>query len=156
MVAPGQLQGEDVNLTSQSILQLHAKAMLDKSADHVITTERGSVWPAVIAFYKETTNPHKLQKNLIVNFAGEVGADVGGPKKEFFELALKEANDRLFKGKPGKRLPKKGFDFEKDLEIVGKLIAHSVLQGGPGFPFLSQALYYFISKCECYPDKEDH
>jgi hypothetical protein len=31
------------------------------------------------------------------------------------------------------------------IEIVGKIIAHSLVQGGPGFPFLSLPCYYYLA-----------
>ena len=31
------------------------------------------------------------------------------------------------------------------IDIVGKIIAHSLVQGGPGFPFLSLPCYYYLA-----------
>ena len=31
------------------------------------------------------------------------------------------------------------------LEIVGKIIAHSIAQSGPGFPYLSLPCYYYLA-----------
>ena len=33
------------------------------------------------------------------------------------------------------------------LEIVGKMISHSLAQGGPGFPFLASPCYYYLVAC---------
>ena len=30
------------------------------------------------------------------------------------------------------------------LEMIGKMIAHSLAQGGPGFPFLARPCYYYL------------
>ena len=38
------------------------------------------------------------------------------------------------------------------------LIAHSMMQGGPGFPCLSSAIYHYLvsgSPTYCFPVKED-
>jgi hypothetical protein len=35
--------------------------------------------------------------------------------------------------------------FSGVIEIVGKIIAHSLVQGGPGFPFLSLPCYILLS-----------
>ena len=53
----------------------------------------------------------------------------------FFSLCLDEAIKRLFEGDvaliPRRGIGSKGIQFE----VVGAMIAHSVLQEGPGFPF---------------------
>ena len=30
-------------------------------------------------------------------------------------------------------------------EVLGKLITHSLVQGGPGFPFLAPAIYWYVA-----------
>ena len=53
-------------------------------------------------------------------------------------MCLDEAKKRLFEGEvdliPRRGIGSKGIQFE----VVGAMIAHSVLQGGPGFPLLSE------------------
>jgi len=59
----------------------------------------------VEAFYKGgICRPQKLQKVLVIRFEGEVGANGGALRKEFFEDALKEMNHRLFEGTPDRRI----------------------------------------------------
>lgn len=38
-------------------------------------------------------------------------------------------------------------------DLTGMLVAHWVLQEGPGLPCLSVAVYDFITKGDCYPSK---
>ncbi|XP_065067608.1 G2/M phase-specific E3 ubiquitin-protein ligase-like [Rhopilema esculentum] len=46
---------------------------------------------------------------------------------------------RLFEGDPNKLIPRRGIGSKGiQFEIAGALIAHSVLQGGPGFPYLAE------------------
>ena len=30
-------------------------------------------------------------------------------------------------------------------EVLGKMISHSLVQGGPGFPYLSPAIYWYLA-----------
>lgn len=85
-----------------------------------------------------------------VTFVGEKGADAGGPKREFFHLALQAmANDgQLFHGPFDRRL------FVHNIQAVamrkfffaGELVAVSLANGDPGLPCMSKAVFNYI----CY------
>ena len=53
----------------------------------------------------------------------------------------------LFKGEPRRKVPI--FSNEHVLtgifEVLGKVIAHSLIQGGPGFPYLTPVIYSYTS-----------
>ena len=79
-------------------------------------------------------------KPLVVNFSGEEGVDSSGPKKEYLRLLMKEIkNLGIFEGKW----------FSHDLQLLGdrkyelggKLVAWSILQGGPGPQLLSKQAF---------------
>ena len=99
-------------------------------------------------------NPRfNLKKQLDVNFAGEQGADVGGPTKEYFHYALSVLsqvdpafNIQLFGGMEGHLIPLYGVDAISSgcFEMAGKLVAHSILHGGPGLVGLAPALVRYI------------
>ena len=76
--------------------------------------------------------------------SGEIGIDAGALRKEFFPLCCDEAAKRLFEGDlgliPRRGIGRKGMQFE----VVGALIAHSVLQGGPSFPFQAEWVVSYI------------
>ena len=102
-------------------------------------------------------HPNKLRKQLVVSFSetGEIGADSGALRKEFFEDSLKEMNVRLFDGEEYTRIPKKDYNLDVHFEMAGMLVAHSLLQEGPGFPCTSEAVYDYMVKEKCYPCKGD-
>ena len=146
----------------QQLLHSHAKKVLNLSSEHTLTIDRSSpdkFWASVVAFYKSTmSRPGKLQKQLVIQVEGEMGADAGALRKEFYEDAIKEADARLFEGDDTRRMPKKDYPLAILLEITGMLIAHSLLQEGPGFHCLSEAVYAYLLRGtvdECYPTKED-
>lgn len=86
-----------------------------------------------------------------VTFEGEPGVDGGGPRREYFTLLLKslispKTSFRLFEGREGRLLPMKNTDAlrGKLFKLAGKMIASSILNGGPGFPFLSPPVYEYL------------
>ena len=102
--------------------------------------------------------PKKLAKTLVVSFKGEAGADAGSMRREFFEDALREANLRLFEEEDDRRVPKKDWAREVMFKVVDMLIAHSLLQQGPGFTCLSPAVFeYLVSDrlSQCFPTMAD-
>lgn len=81
--------------------------------------------------------PNRLARTLFADFEGEDGIDAGVLRLEFFEQFLKEVKQRLFEGDehliPRRSIGSKGCQFQ----VAGTVIAHSVLQEGPAFPFLA-------------------
>ena len=138
--------------------------MLDESSEYILSIDRSTpdiFWRGVISFYKGALeNPSKLQQVLVVNFVntGESGSDCGALKKEFFEDAIQAINDRLFEGEQDRRIPRKDLSLELQFQVAGMLIAHSLLQQGPGMPCLSPSIYNYLVYGDptlCYPTVED-
>ena len=131
------------------------------SADELnITVERDNIWCIILAFYKKSLpDKAKLRKKLLVTFQGEDGVDAGALSAEFFQLALDQIKKRLFQGKPERVLPIKDSTKAMLFQIAGMITVHSLVQGGPGFPCLSPAVYhYMLGKCEdvaLHTNKED-
>ena len=78
-------------------------------------------WSGVVSFYKGARgNPSKLKKYLVMNFVntGECGSDCGALKREFFEDALRTANEMLFEGEHDRRIPRKDFPLELQLKSL--------------------------------------
>ena len=155
----------DTSFTCTTTLLIsHSSTVLDESSEYNISIDRSSdelFWAGLVAFYKGAiSNPEKLQKKLVVTFVGtgEIGSDCGSLRKEFFEAGLSLANKKLFEGESLKRVPKKDLSLEMLFEVTGLLIAHSIVQDGPGFPYLSQYVFDFLSHqdiTQCYPTIDD-
>lgn len=94
-----------------------------------------------------------LRKNPDVSFRGECGADMGGPSKEFFHVSLASLkkvdpvyNFQLFTGEEGHLVPVYGADVLSSgcFQMVGKLLAHSILHGGDGLVGLAPPIIEYM------------
>lgn len=150
--------------TLEGLLREHSDKVVSPTSEYKLAVDRSTtdaLWHSVVCFYKGAkVKPKKLHHELVVEFAatGEVGVDSGALRKEFFEDAITQADQRLFEGEPTRRIVKKDWGLELMYEVTGMLVAHSVLQEGPGIPCLSPCMYEYILKGEvddCYPVKED-
>ena len=87
-------------------------------------------------------------KSVHVTFLGEQAEDAGGPKREFFNLALQAmANDgQIFHGPCNRR------SFVHNIQAIteqkfffsGMLVAISLGNGGPGFPCMAEAVCNYL------------
>lgn len=86
---------------------------------------------SIRAFSKPNFNVSKMLK---VIFVGEPSVDDGGPRREFFELLMREAftTSGLFVGWPQNVIPTHNVQALADNKyyVVGKIIATSLVQGG--------------------------
>lgn len=142
----------------------HCAKIVDQSSEYILSIDRSTpehFWLALTSFYKGAiSKPQKLRKSLVVNFVntGESGSDSGALRKEFFEDSLRAINFRLFEGEDDRRVPKKDVSLELLFEVAGMVVAHSILQEGPGIPCLSPAVFDYLTHGDvkhCYPTKDD-
>ena len=95
-----------------------------------------------------------LRKLPDVSFTGECGADMGGPRKEFFHISLASLtkvdvvyNFQLFSGEEGHLVTMYGVDVMSSgcFMMAGKIIAHSILHDCGGMDGLSPAIVKYIT-----------
>ena len=148
----------------QSLLQAHKSDIMDSSAEHVLSVDRSTsqkIWHSAVCFYKSAmTKPLKLHKELIIQFdaTGEVGADSGALRHEFFKDVIYQASLHLLEGEDDRRVLKKDWGLEMLSEIMAMVVGHVIMQEGPGIPCLSPCMFEYMVKGnrdECYPVKED-
>uniref|UniRef100_A0AAY5L189 HECT domain-containing protein n=3 Tax=Esox lucius TaxID=8010 RepID=A0AAY5L189_ESOLU len=78
----------------------------------------------------------------------EEGIDTGGPRREFLTLLMKHLKDQpIFDGPEGHRFLVYNANAVREDEnyLAGKMIAVSVVHGGPGPHFLSEDLVHYLA-----------
>ena len=100
-------------------------------------------------------NPElSIRKVPDISFTGETAADVGGPTREFFYLAIdsllkvdERSGIQLFFGVLGHMLPLCSLDALSGgcFLMAGKLLAHSILHGGSGLVGLAPSVVKYIA-----------
>ena len=89
---------------------------------------------------------------IFIYLKGQPAIDTGGVLRQVFSnvfhaLANNEVIKNMFVGSEDRLLPA----FSNELvvngffETLGKMIAHSLVQGGPGFPYLSPTIYWYLA-----------
>ena len=107
----------------------------------------------------------QLDKNIQITFVGEPAVDTGDPLREFLYLLLSSIsrNNSLFCGDETSRVPTHNIvELEKRTYYhVGKMIAVSLIRGGPAPRFFASAvadyIVYGVQKVKpCIEDIPDH
>lgn len=139
------LNQQNSQADSSSILTNHAVKEIDASDELLVKVNRAVIFTKALALYKGAKHdPSILKKSVIVEFSGEEGVDAGALRNDFYEEALRQADIKFFEGQPGRRVPRCHWGSEESLEIVGCMIAHSLLQRGPGLPCLHPGLVHYL------------
>ena len=154
----------DVIVTKHAIQQHQMRVISgrdeeDKQRLHV---RRGNlVQDTIRAFARPTFD---ISKVLKVTFIPEGSVDDGGPRREFFQLAVKECmkTSSLFTGWPENVVPQHNVEAvaNNTYYIVGKLISTCIIQGGQPPLCFSKAVADFLIYNEvrseaCLDDIED-
>lgn len=98
-----------------------------------ITVRRSNIWEDTHRALKHTFDE---KKHVRITFLGESAVDGGGPRREFFMLlmnAIKENNSLLDGPSVSRVLRHNTAALQEELYLcMGKMIALSVVHGGPG------------------------
>ena len=92
------------------------------------------------------------KKGVWMCLKGSSAVDTGGVLRQVYtEVFSAIANGQdglsLFRGDPRRKVPifSNANVLTGIFEVLGKMIAHSLIQGGPGFPYLAPVIYSYIS-----------
>ncbi|XP_073350121.1 G2/M phase-specific E3 ubiquitin-protein ligase-like [Pagrus major] len=112
---------------------------------------RSDIWDGAVREFKRGT--FSEMKDLLVKFSDDVGRfeegiDTGGPKREFLSLLMKSLNEQsIFDGPAESRylVYNSTAIREDEYSLAVKMIAVSIVHGGPGPNFPSKDLVSHIS-----------
>lgn len=97
-----------------------------------------------MTYYKDSDfNP---SKRLRIVYTGQAAADTGGVVRHFYTQLLTAITETFFQGKEYCS-PIYNSDTVASglMKLVGTIIVHSILQGGPGLPVFSPGIYYYLA-----------
>ena len=140
----------DSSKTATEVLTAHVReiSLPDNPDPHqLITVRRRHIWSDTKQVFS------KPYANLVlpvkVVFVGEQAEDEGGPKREFFRLALAAATSdpALFSGPCDRRVVQHNTTalLRKEFRHVENLISMSIIQGGPGPMCFAPWIYDHLS-----------
>ena len=104
-----------------------------------------------LAYYKDSK--FDARKKLRVVYKGQPAADTGGVTRQFYTQLLQEISQQFFQGDTFKTpIYNSNMVVSGIMKLVGTVITHSILQGGPGFPCIQFICLPKISKykSDCY------
>ena len=136
--------------TVNDILKSVRSSMKSHALAEKVKVDREDLLMDILHYYKspdfDPTLPIKLQVR------GEPAVDTGGVLRQvftefFLDVSHGTTNFRLFTGPECRLSPV--YSSEHILtgifEILGKVIAHSIIQGGPGFPYLAPGIFWYVA-----------
>ncbi|XP_040905180.1 G2/M phase-specific E3 ubiquitin-protein ligase-like [Toxotes jaculatrix] len=144
---------KDAEVEQQSASEVIANLALqiDRNTVSRFNICRSEFWDGAMRGFKRGT--FSEAKDLLVKFSDdagrfEEGLDTGGPKREFLSLLMKSLRKRpIFDGPAESRyiVYNSTAIREDEYRLAGKMIAVSIVHGGPGPNFLSKDLVSYIS-----------
>ncbi|CAI5668462.1 G2/M phase-specific E3 ubiquitin-protein ligase-like isoform X2 [Oreochromis niloticus] len=136
---------EDTDVQAHEIIADLALAIDHKKVSR-FNISRSDVWDGAVRGFRRST--YSDNNDLFIKFnddAGcfEEGLDMGGPRREFLTLLMSHLRNRpIFDGPPDRRylVYNSRAAMEDEYFLAGKMIAVSIVNGGPAPHFLSKNL----------------
>ncbi|XP_060595302.1 G2/M phase-specific E3 ubiquitin-protein ligase-like [Ruditapes philippinarum] len=90
-------------------------------------------------------NEFSYYKKPKIVFSGEMGEDLGGPRREYFRLLMQAVMMDVFEGSQSLTFKHSLMKLEtEEYFFAGKCLAWSILHGGPGLSALNPSMYNYI------------
>ena len=112
-----------------------------------VTVNADTILRDALGLYKNTS--FDIDRPLEVEFVGSKVVDLGGPQRQIFNVLIDGIKENctllLFEGEDY-LLPCINHDtiIAGHYRMVGRMILHSILNEGPGFPFFPPPVYYYL------------
>ena len=111
-----------------------------------ITVSQDSILSDAVAYYKKPSL--NMSSPIMVKYRDMPAMDAGGPSRQFYCDILSRMKDNLniLEGPPTRLIPvySSAVLASDMLKILGRIIVHSLLQEGPGFPFLNPSVFWYL------------
>lgn len=143
-------EGQAGNDVCDTLEKLRAKMKSSASAERLKVDEE-DIAIDLLQYYKSKDFDPKIP--IVVRFRGQPGVDSGGLLRQAFTSAFDAISQnkvpglKLFTGQPCRLTPVYSSEnlLTEIFEILGKMVGHSLIQDGLGFPYLAPAIYWYIA-----------
>ena len=134
---------EAVNLVADTI-RGESLPSISSNRRHVLHVNEETILEDCFCYYKNSDFDPNTP--LRIAFEGQSAIDAGGPTRQFFTLVAEKMIANFFVGTAGNFLPKIDANtiLSEVFVVVGKVIAHSIVHGCSGLPFLCPAAYRYL------------
>eukprot|EP00112_Aurelia_sp_Birch-Aquarium-sp1_P011558 Seg2427.11 transcript_id=Seg2427.11/GoldUCD/mRNA.D3Y31 product="hypothetical protein" protein_id=Seg2427.11/GoldUCD/D3Y31 len=143
--SPASRDDEDASM----ILQRLKRTMKPYIFAEKVKLDKEDLLMDLFSIYKSPDFDPCLQIKMQIR--GEPAVDTGGVLRQSFsdvfgEIAEEERYLRLFRGQHARLTPIYSSEhvITGIFEVLGKMIAHSLVQDGPGFPYLAPGIFWYI------------
>jgi hypothetical protein len=115
---------------------------------HRLTVSEETVLDDALAYYKNPDFDERCQ--LRITFENQPAVDTGGLRRHFYSMVFNVLEStskyKLFEGPPGRLMPlySTSLIFSGLMKILGRMMAHSIVQCGVGMPVFSPVLYWYV------------
>ena len=131
----------DVVTLHEIIEQIQNNFSSDKEK---VKVDEDDILNDALAYYKDSK--FDARKKLRVVYKGQPAADTGGVTRQFYTQLLQEISQQFFQGDTFKTpIYNSNMVVSGIMKLVGTVITHSILQGGPGFAVFSPSVYHYLA-----------
>ena len=131
------------------------KMQAKQGSPNRLTINRNSIFEDSIAYFKMRNFDYTAR--IKVTFEGEPAVDGGGPVREFFTILMRQllsssSHVGLFEGTNSHFLPLHNTDALRSnlFKVAARMVAASVIHGGPGFAVFPKAVYLYFQNPDPY------
>ena len=131
----------DVVTLHEIIEQMQRNFSSDKEK---VKVDEDDILNDAFAYYKDSKFDARTRVRIV--YKGQPAADTGGVTRQFYTQLLQEISQQFFYGDTFKTpIYNSNMVVSGIMKLVGTMITHSILQGGPGFPVFSPPVYHYLA-----------
>ena len=144
------LSSQDINEVANSLADTTSNTHepefpnINNNRRHRLSVEEDSILEDSFCYYK--SKDFDPETPLRIAFKGQDAIDAGGPLRQFFTLVVDRIATRFFEDGSTNLVPTINANtiISEIFVVVGKIIAHSIVHGCSGFPYLARVTYHYI------------
>lgn len=134
------------DLDMEELVDAMNEAKLTGDDARIFVSTDSTSLSSAFSYYKK--NNLDMSRPIFVVYENMPAIDAGGPRRQLFSDIIIDLRDKhaLFEGPINSRYPvySTGVVASGLLKVLGRVVVHSILHEGLGFPFLAPCIYNYI------------